>query len=1005
MNRFTADYSSSIGSSAAGTPAHQRDLLSSGPALSTTPLVPPPSAIFGSSQIGASKVRKSLFQKSTQPDPKPTPPSQKPFRFNAPPSQPASRPFHTSFKSSVSSTYDEQPEDEYEEDGIEEDDPQFQPRVSQPSLMKFSTNSARQSTQKSLNRRLGPSSSQLPRKGKPDVVPGYARDLTARAKPAKLERDDGLILDTEDVLQRLQEAVRSADDDEGASRAVDGLVQELSSAWRRHSSEKPFDSSSGEIGPSASASPYEKATYISSLLFTLYHQSRGSNGNLVPRTKALLDWLDSNHVSYNHIFREVANATPNVTSHDFFWDAVWSMTLRGKLHDVMRLLQEADFKYAASARDDGEEEEGYRGSQLQTIQGAIYHARQLVNACPFMHGDWDIESDDWQVYRSHLDSDLQHLSQLANQTQDEDDQGADSFGLRRKQPDLFAQSQKRQNLPFSIFQGIKLMYAILMGSTAEIITQSQDWLEASIALTIWWDGSKDSSITKWSLGVSRAQEFDDANADPYLARLRDAFLCVTDPDAKSSFQLNGLSPTEVGIGCTLQGDIESVLAIMQRLSQCEAAAVAEVATMAGWLSGMASDPHLDANDLMVLSFGAPRSSITKDDILQDYATALFGRPQLRTGDAQVVEGWELALTVLRRMDEEDAIHDLVSELLSQLDVSDQARAEKAINLCTDLGLIREARTMSERFGDYLIKSTTNYGTALLCYARSHQPQKIQQLTDMLIGYCLVQSRAYPSEDEIDDGLRALVENPKMAFADIAEFDPDAAASLQFFMVGYACVRRFYNLRDDKAPATSGQKRTSGPLARRRTAAKALVAAINSAADSIYGGLYDSTRQSAIQVDGLLTLLGEASAFLASDSKRVLTSDQMLALLAAIEDLETVSSRVYDQAEECLQASLRNYHGSLPPSPHAMLKKSMSSGTNSNFSFSMMGSEMLARSGESAGGRSEGSAFLVNSGKNEPRRAWDWRAHFKDQDVTGKTVLRYLRSEIARELSMAELEDM
>ena len=87
----------------------------------------------------------------------------------------------------------------------------------------------------------------------------------------------------------------------------------------------------------------------------------------------------------------------------------------------------------------------------------------------------------------------------------------------------------------------------------------------------------------------------------------------------------------------------------------------------------------------------------------------------------------------------------------------------------------------------------------------------------------------------------------------------------------------------------------------------------------------------------------------------------------------------------------------------MLKKSMSSRTNSNFSFSMMGSEMLARSGESMGGRSDGSAFLVGSGNNGPKRGWDWREQFKGREVTGKTVLRHLREGIAKELSMAELE--
>ncbi len=56
-----------------------------------------------------------------------------------------------------------------------------------------------------------------------------------------------------------------------------------------------------------------------------------------------------------------------------------------------------------------------------------------------------------------------------------------------------------------------------------------------------------------------------------------------------------------------------------------------------------------------------------------------------------------------------------------------------------------------------------------------------------------------------------------------------------------------------------------------------------------------------------------------------------------------------------------------------------------------------------GGRSEGSAFMVASGKGEAARGWDWRALFKDQDVTGRTVVKYLRKEIAQQLSIAELE--
>ena len=94
-----------------------------------------------------------------------------------------------------------------------------------------------------------------------------------------------------------------------------------------------------------------------------------------------------------------------------------------------------------------------------------------------------------------------------------------------------------RSLPLTIYQFVRTMFSILLGSSEEIIAQSQDWLEASFALTVWWDGSSDQQIAKWSADVSRASNrapVDDA-LDPYLGRLRDAFLCVTDFYAEESF--------------------------------------------------------------------------------------------------------------------------------------------------------------------------------------------------------------------------------------------------------------------------------------------------------------------------------------------------------------------------------------------------------------------------------------------------------------------------------------
>ena len=84
--------------------------------------------------------------------------------------------------------------------------------------------------------------------------------------------------------------------------------------------------------------------------------------------------------------------------------------------------------------------------------------------------------------------------------------------------------------------------------------------------------------------------------------------------------------------------------------------------------------------------------------------------------------------------------------------------------------------------------------------------------------------------------------------------------LHLYLTGYATLRRFYDLRDEEVNLKEGEKVRLRPVARKKAAEECLLAVINSAADNIHGGLYDESRSSIVQVDGLLTLLGEALVF-------------------------------------------------------------------------------------------------------------------------------------------------
>jgi hypothetical protein len=995
MNRFTADYSSSP----AETPPRRKDLFfNDNNIASTTPLVPPPSTIFGSSRLGSGKSTNFLGRS--------TPATANKGIRHTPPSQRAFKRAPIQYPTFTESTQTE----DYEEDGYEdetgygEDEP---PPVQ--SLMKFSTNSARQSRTRSQFRRSLTAQSALPSKGHPDILPKIARDLTSRNEPAPLEEDDQLILDTERFLQQLLDEKDSAIDQGSLRIVMDGSVKDLLKLWKGHTSSDRNDEP--EIGPPSDAPAFDKAYYVASLLLAIHHISDSS----IPL--ALLQWLNDYHISYDTLLRRVIGTQAGVAASELFWEAIQSLALRGQLSDVMRLLGEADFRHAATAVDDGEPD-GYRGAVLGTIHDVVIRARQVINVCPgHTNGNWDTSSEDWATYRETVEDELARIGQLATGEEgDEDEFEAEHFGISKPQRDLLRKSQRSRNLPWSIYQGIRILYSILIGGAEELIAASQDWLEASCALTIWWDGSAGNRIKSWSMGVSQAAEGEDNfSASPYLGRLRDAFLCVTDKDRAEPLQVNPHSPVEIAVGCSLQGHIPGVLAALQVLSQPIASAIAEISSTARWV-GTWAQPGLDLSDLMVLSYGAGGGDVSKDDVLTVYAAALFGHSGFMLNDGQEVEGGELSLSIVSRLDDEEARRISAQELLEQLDLTDPSRTQKYIDLSYGLGFVDEGRALSEKLGDHLAHNSHDYGDALRCYARSGNRIKIQQLIEMLISYCLVQSRAYPSEADIDTELVHLIENPKEAFGELMLTDPEGAPILQFYTVGYACVRRIYTLRDEALNSSRAYRpATSSIQTRKRNAARALIAAINSAADSIYGGLYDTERQTAVSVDALFPLLGEATAFLAPDARspRTFTNEQIYALLAAIEDLETVNPRVREATEACLIASMSEFRGTnMPPSPREMLKKSMSSGTSaSNFSFSLMGSEMLGSGTSGGGGRSVGSGVLVSAGTQRSAkaekvdRAWDWRAEFAGEPAEGvaSVLLRRLRVGLARELSLAELE--
>lgn len=137
---------------------------------------------------------------------------------------------------------------------------------------------------------------------------------------------------------------------------------------------------------------------------------------------------------------------------------------------------------------------------------------------------------------------------------------------------------------------------------------------------------------------------------------------------------------------------------------------------------------------------------------------------------------------------------------------------------------------------------------------------MKDVLDLLISLSLVRSLAFPPISSLDNNLSNLLFSPQKSLDEIADDDPQAARILHRYLTGYATLRRFYDLRDEEENLKDGQKPSLRPIARKKAAMVALLAVVDSTADSIHGGLYDEQRGSIVQVDGLLSLLGEAMVF-------------------------------------------------------------------------------------------------------------------------------------------------
>ena len=564
------------------------------------------------------------------------------------------------------------------------------------------------------------------------------KDQASRSQVARLEEPDEFIVGTEDILiqdtQILSEEAR-----------LPKATEHLCTFWRTSrerdaSKNPPKPEVIAGIGPDEDAPPWHKAIFISTLLLQLHHPptatgkqslalarlDRLSTSATFPRElqiphnptalpKVLLDWLDKNHNHYEPTLSEVQRYDPSPTAHYNYWDIIYYVTLRGKLADLGRLLKRSKFQHARTAKDDGQGTGGYNNLQIKNIERVVNRAIQLLEYCPSLQEDnWNVTGNDWYMFRKRVEQAVEDLTIFAegrDRAADESQSSfeASNFGLQRPNTDLSQSARRAESrVPWTIYQNLKTVYGILLGGNTEITSSAQDWVEATIGLTVWWDGDDIESVAGGSLALSRRSlrhansrvgRLVDENANAaYIQRLKYTFESVSN-SMEENYQVDSTNQVQLALASVFQGNVDGVIGLLRGWSLSVTSAVAEIASAGGWFDGTGIMASFDEQDLMTISHGQqlhPLKVMTKDTILMEYAKVLSEREKIQAKQRGVsYEGWELSISVLTRLNDKGVARQKVSEVLRELPVFSDERMDKILSTCERFDILDEARSITE----------------------------------------------------------------------------------------------------------------------------------------------------------------------------------------------------------------------------------------------------------------------------------------------------------------------
>lgn len=529
----------------------------------------------------------------------------------------------------------------------------------------------------------------------------------AMAEPPVDESDD-LIINTEAIITRLYaEGIGATDEQDMLLEALNVIPAELITLWDDYcKSTEPMNTEeyTPTIGPGPEASDFAKANFLAGLALQIHHPARlartfGSfDRKVTPLTQILLAWMETHHRPYPSQIDQIITHRPSPANHTQFWDSIFEGLLRGNILSVINILREAGWRHAKNGSEDPRSEShGFSGVALSNIERVMNAAVEVLSQCPAVHGDWNIRSSDWELFRLKIRQSLEALKTFAEGNSKDRRSGLNDSTMSQSAYGRTARKAESQ-VPWHIYQNLVRLYNFVMGERTTIIESSFDWLEATIGLLVWWDESKeDRRLASRKTQAFRANRENDEES--YLRKLKSSFQAVT--HSSGDFEINTADELEVGLASVLDGDNESVIGFIRGWSGPLASAVAEIASLGGWLPHAIQKDLIELDqddiDLLGLESSPSKEDGVKDMTLKQYANGLQDRGQLRSSSQPPIvrEGWELAISVLGRLDSAVASEEMVGNFLRSFALEGSSTVDKLWRLLNDLGMSRHAEDIAE----------------------------------------------------------------------------------------------------------------------------------------------------------------------------------------------------------------------------------------------------------------------------------------------------------------------